>query len=74
MRIAGEKSFKIKRARKAPQKNKSRTNSSEENYKLPKEEVSENKRQRRREGDKQRGIPRSKATKVAKTKREKAKS
>jgi len=37
-----------------------RTISSEENYKLPKEEVSEKKRQRRTEGDKQRGILRSK--------------
>jgi len=37
-----------------------RTNSSEENYKLPKEEVSENKRQRRTMGDKRRGILRSK--------------
>jgi len=37
-----------------------RSNRSEENYKLPKEEVSENKRQRRKKGDKQSGIFRSK--------------
>jgi len=37
-----------------------RINFSEENYKLPKENVSENKKQRRTMGDKQRGILRSK--------------
>jgi len=51
-----------------------RNNSREKNYKLPKDEVSENKRQCRTKGDKQRGILQSKHKISGDNKRKKTKS